>query len=927
MKYNTLKNFLFIAAFICCRQLVQAQAKMATDTINISKKEKENVLYGQQDYNRFVGNMSVVKGDELRTYPAMMVQEALAGRLPGFFSLQNDGNPGEDNFTSYVRGSVGGYITLIDGIERPLNPYDIEQIEEIRLLKDPVSKALYGGRVSNGILIVTTKRGKNISKSEFHASIQKGIKMPTVLPKYLNSYDFASYYNQALANDKITTGVYSQSALDAYKNHNNPYLYPDVDFYGQFLDKSMDLTRISTEYYGGNESTKFYVHGGYQKEGGFEKYASKPRQMQAFNLQGNVDSKFSDQIILHANFAAYMANKQYPGELGGPILGTLATRYPNAYPILVAPDSAGGTSSFKDNPYAQQRQRGYTQENHLRMQTDLSFDFKLDKLVKGLTFKPGYSFDIFHKQNLQKLNTVGIYSIAGFTLDGTPNAFNVLQVPAKATTQTLGDDDYERRWGFTGVLSYEKTFGRNAVNADVVYFITKDVYAGNFQDYKRQNLGLKVNYTYNEKYTLEGVVDYSGSQSYIVNRRFKTFPAFGAGWLISKEGFMKHVSFVDFLKLNASWGIMGDGNIAVNQWRETWSRVNGNYSFNTSAVGSTAQLDQVASNTLNWPTQQETDISLEAKLLKSVGFKFSYFSYLQADLLSKKANVTPLILGGSNFLPQVNYGKTSLKGIEAELSYSGKTGKLGYQIGTHFTYSKSKKVVIDELQDPNYSTKGTPWDAIWGYQANGTYTQADITSIQAGTSTLPKPSYMDPKALRVGNIKYKDLNGDGVIDKYDTKIIGNNAPRMLFAANIKLNYKGFDLFAQFVGYGQYNSLLNSSYYQINSTRKYSRVLIDGLPNGNPHPPLTTGTGTNDFQVSDYWIVNNSFLKLQNVALSYTLPKSILSRLRAGDVKLFLYGTDLLTLSKIKKSDPESLTAGLANYPLFKTYAAGVTVTF
>ncbi|MEO7766240.1 MAG: TonB-dependent receptor plug domain-containing protein, partial [Ferruginibacter sp.] len=697
-------------------------------------------------------------------YPALMVQEALAGQLPGFFLLQNDGNPGEDNFNAFVRGSVGGYITLVDGIERPLNPYDLEQIEEVRLLKDPVSKALYGARVSNGIIMVTTRRGKSLLKSEFHASVQKGVKMPTVLPKYLNAYDFATNYNKALANDNITTGVYNQATLDDYQNKTNPYVNPDVDFYDQFLNKSMELTRVSTEYYGGNASTKFYVHGGYQKEGGLEKYAAKPRQVQAFNLQGNIDSKFSDAITLHANFAGYMANKQYPGDLGGVILNTLSTRYPNAYPIFVARDSAGGTASFKDNPFAQQAQRGYTQENHLRMQTDLGFDFNLDKVVKGLTFKPAYSFDIYHKQNLQKLNTVGIYSISGFDLNGVPNAFNILQVPTKATSQALADDDYGRRWGFTGILAYKHALGKGVLNTDLVYFISKEVYAGEFQDYKRQNLGLRANYTYNEKYTLEGVLNYVGSQSYTVDNRFKTYPALGAGWIISKEAFLKNSSFVDYLKLNASWGIMGDGNIGVNQWRETWGRPNGNYSFNTSATGATAQLNQVASSMLDWPSQRETDISIEANLLKKIEFKFTYFDYLQSDLLSRKENVTPLILGGSNFLPVSNYGKTGLKGIEAELSYSGKAGKLSYEIGSHFTYSKSKRVLIDELPDPNFITQGTPWDAIRGYQSDGTYTQDDITKILAGTSTLALPSYMDPKALRVGNIKYKDQNGDKILD-------------------------------------------------------------------------------------------------------------------------------------------------------------------
>jgi TonB-dependent starch-binding outer membrane protein SusC len=929
MKYK-IKHILPVLLVVFGPIVLKAQSTELKDSIKIEKEKKVNVLYGSQKYDRFVGNMDAVTGDKLKNYPAMMVQEALAGQLPGVFMMQNNGNPGEDNFTSYIRGSVGGFIILVDGVERPLNPYDIEQIDEIRVLKDPVSKALYGGRISNGIIMVTTKRGKTM-KSEFHAGVQRGVKMPTSLPSYLNSYDFATYYNQALANDKITTGVYDQNALDAYKNHTNPYQYPDVDYYGQFLNKSMDLTKISTEYYGGNESTKFYVHGGYQNEGSFEAYGSKPRQMQAYNLQGNLDSKFSEAIMLHANFTGYIAQKQYPGMYtsSSTLFNTLSSRYPNSYPIFVnAHDSVGGTSTYKDNPYGGEAQSGYIVENHFRMQLDLGLDVKLDKLLPGLSYKPNFSFDIYHKQNLQKINTVGIYSIASFNPDGEPLTFNTIQAKNLATSQSLGISAYSRNWGFTNTLSYQKEIGKHAIDADVVYYISRLLTAGILQDYKRENLGMRLNYNYAGKYTLEGVLNYCGSQNFAPDRRFKTYPALGAGWLISKEGFMKGLSFVDFLKINASWGVMGDGytNNTADLWVEKWGAGTA-YAFNTSVTGPTTTLNQVNSLNFNWPDQRETDISLEAVLFKNLSWKVSYFDYLQRGLLSNGVNIIPLIVGGGSFLPQTNFGKTGMRGIEAELSYKGKAGDFRYQIGTHLTISKSNLINVNELPDPNFSTVGTPADAVWGFQAIGKYTQADVDKIVAGTSTMALPAYMDPKALRAGNIIYKDVNNDKVLNKYDSKIIGNNTPRMLYGGDIKLSYKGFDLYAMVLGFGQYNRYLGNSFYQIYSTSKYSTVVVDGLPNGNPQPLLTTGSSPNDFQSSDYWVVNGGYLKLQNVSLSYTLPKSVTKALKMSDMKLFLYGTDLLTFSKIKDSDPEAKTAGLTDYPLFSTYALGVSISF
>ena len=928
MKYK-IKHILLVLLVVANSGFLLAQNKELSDSIKTKMQEKVNVLYGTQKYDRFIGNMDVVEGEKLRKTPAIMVNQALEGQLPGVFIRQNYGTPGEDLFSTTIRGQVGDVITLVDGVERELTPYDMDQIEEIKVLKDPVSKALYGGRISNGIIMVTTRRGKD-GKSEFHASVTRGIKTPTVMPTYLNSYDFANNYNQALKNDNnglLPVGQgYDQTALDAYKNHTNPYLYPDVDFMGQFLNKSMDLTKVSAEYYGGNKITKYYVHGGFQKEGGFETYAPKPRQTQAINLQGNLDSKFSEDIVLHANFNTSLVNKQYPASFN---YATLSQRYPNAYPIIVRGDSVGGTAVFKDNPYAMEKQSGYILDNTLRMQADLSFDVNLGHVIEGLSFKPELSFDLYHRQNLNKIHQVGIYQISSFDLDGKPFGYNTLQDYKYTSGQSLGTSEFSERWGLTGTLAYKREFGKHAIDADLVYYISRYTVAGVFQDYKRENLGLRANYTYAGKYILEGVLNYAGSQSFTPDKRFKYLPAVGAGWLISNENFLKDVTAVNFLKVNASWGISGNGNIPVNLWRESWINY-GSYAFNAGATLSTTALNTVSSALLDWPTQSETDISLEAKLLNHLTLKASYFNYLQEGYTAKGTSTIPFIVGNENFMPVINFGKTGLKGYEVELKYNGNVRDFNYEVGAHLTNSFNAKVKIDETPDPNFSTLGTPWNAVWGYHAVGTYSADDIAAIKAGNAgkgtNLPLVSYMDPKSLLVGNIKYQDVNGDGIIDKYDTKVIGNYSPDMMYGGDLRLSYKGFEVYAMVLGYGRFNNILNTSFYQINSTRKYSTVVTDGLPNGNPQPLLTTTTGTNDFQSSDYWIVDQSYIKLQNVSVSYSFPKNWIKSWKLSDLKLSLTGNDLMTFSKIKKSDPESLDAGVGNYPLFRTFAIGLSIS-
>ena len=496
--------FLAFLASVCSLDMAAQAIPMPADTLNLANQEV-NVLFGTQKYGRFVGNMNSIKGDNLTTYPTLMVNEALAGRLPGLFMMQNNGEPGENSFTSYIRGNVGGYITLIDGVERPLGTYDIDQIEEIRVLKDPVSKALYGGRTSNGIIMITTKRGKSI-ESEFKVNVQGGIKMPSRLPGYLNSYDFATRYNQALANDNISVGAYTQEALDAYKNHSMPYKYPDVDYYDQFLNNSMNIMRVNAEYYGGNERTVYFIHGGYQNEGGLEAYGDKKTNFNAFTLQGNLDTRFSDKILLHANAIGYIGSKQSPGDFS---FETLSSRYPNAYPILVGRDSVGGTSSWRDNPYAEQTQKGYRKENLVMIQADLGLEFKLDAITKGLSFKPAFSMDIFHNQQLNKIHRPAIYNISSFDGYGNPLTFNTIQTQQLATSQSMGTSEYTNRWAFTGILGYEREFGKHQLNADLVYYLAKLTTVEQLYDNKIQSLGLRANYTFNGKYTEAGCLLYT----------------------------------------------------------------------------------------------------------------------------------------------------------------------------------------------------------------------------------------------------------------------------------------------------------------------------------------------------------------------------------------------------------------------------------
>lgn len=920
---------ILVAIIILLPALVKAQESgMEPDSAKTI-----SVLNGERTWDRFVGNVNSVTATELGQYPAIDAREALAGKIPGLFVLQNNGDIGidntvaeDDNFNMFIRGSLGDYIVIVDGFERPFANIPIEQIKDIKVFKDPVTKSMYGGRISNGVIMITTKRGVK-GKKEFHAKVQRGIKLPTKLPEYLNAADFATSYNEAVKNDNNGTlpdGLgYTDEQIEGYRSQSNPYLYPDVDYYDEFLNKSMDITRFSAEYFGGNNRTQYYFQTGIQNEGGLEKYGSHPTSATKYNLKANLDADFSDYIGVIADFGGYLGERDYPGNFD---ISTLSKRYPNAYPILLGADSAGGTSTFKDNPYAAQALSGFVKETYIQMQTNLGFEFKLDKVVDGLSVKPYFSFDIYHQQNLNKKNTVGIYEITDFDEQGNPAQIAERQQEKLATAQTIGTDNYIRRWAFNTLASWDKQIGDHAVTTDALFLISQETMARRFDDYKRENITLRSNYSYKGKYNVEGTLNYSGSDSYAKENRFKIFPALGFGWILSKESFLNSES-VDFLRLNATWGVMGNGDVRTRLWYESWSQPT-SYRYN---VTSSRRLDGshftlIPNPEIDWPTLREIDINLEARLMKNIAIKASYFNYRNKGTVSQAENVKPGIIGGKDNLPFQNFGENSLSGVEFELGYQYVSGDWTFGALGHMTMSKSKKIVVNEIPDPLYTTVGDATDDIRGYEAIGFYTQADIDAAIAGTG--PIPTYMSPKDLVVGNIKYADLNTDGFIDKYDRVVVGNETPRLMYGLNLNVGYKGFKLYASFLGYGKYNSLLReSSIYHAYTNRKYSTIVKDGLPNGNRHPVLTTGTATNDAQRSSYWIANNSFLKLKNLSLSYSLPDQWANAVRLGDITVYVYGSNVLTISKIKDSDPESLKAGIDAYPLFSTYAAGLSISF
>lgn len=889
--------------------------------------------FGSTDERRTVGAYSKVTGDKLEMTPTLSVQSALGGRLNGLFQLQNTLVPGWTTHTMFSRVGWGNTLILVDGVERTLDYLEPEVIESVELLKDATLKALYGGLQANAILLVTTKRGKAYENS-VRVNIERGIQMPDRLPAFLNSYDYATFYNQAMANDGFGP-LYDQTALDAYKNHTDPILYPDVDYYSQFLNETFSISRVNTQFRGGTDNSRYFAHIGYQGNGGLERYTDYPNSDNILTVRTSIDMDVLDFISFSGGFNGVYQTKEWPNISTQNFFSPLANHRPNDYPILIPGEMVGkpeveyvigGTSEKTNNPYGLLTGRGYAERRYTYIQSDFGLTFNLNQWIQGLTVKPYVSFDVYNVETATKSATFAVYEPVRDLSTGTVT-FSQWGENTQDTKQSRTGAEVERNYAVNILADYHRTFRKHDIKGLLNFFQSRNEIRNIHEDPRRQNLGLHLSDMISDKYLLEFNINRVGVTSFSNENRYGWFPAFGVGYILSEENYLSGSEFLEFLKIRASYGILGstsyssEGGFASHLYRDVWKVLG---TINLDGENYRVAMDRTGNPDLGYQKSYEFNIGLDAVMFEnSTRLSFGYFNNVNDDWFDTRGDMIPGVIGLNEALPYYNYSKFGQKGFEGELWYNRFLGDLHFSFGANFTYGITDRIkdAYSPYPEESFSgmiTIGRPLDVILGLQAIGVFAdQADIEQ-------SPRQTY---GPVRPGDIKYADNNNDDFIDERDRVDIGNSDPRLQFGFNFDFRFKGLNLNILAIGYGKYNRLLNTPYYQIYGDRKYSSVVIDGLPNGNPHPQLSAIAAENNFVNSDYWIVNGGFLKLRNVEFGYTLPHRLTERIGLNSVKLFTRGHNLATFSKIKDLDPENLNAGIGNFPLVTTVTMGLSVSF
>lgn len=897
-------------------------------------EDKVELPFRETVAREVVGAISTIGEDIISKSNQMNVLNILSGKAPGLNVSQVPAEPGRSATILNIRGlsrstTDNAPLIIIDGIERPLEDLTPEEIESITVLKDATSKILYGPKAVNGVLLVKTKRGIKY-KRERQFNIEFGAQLPVRMPEYLNSADYATMYNQARFNDGLSP-YYTQADIDGYRMKTNSILYPDVDFHKLCLNDHMSYRKAIAQFRGGNEAAQYYVNATYAGYGGYEAIGNS-NTSNKFNLRVNLDYKVNDWLKAFVDIAGQMEFYTTNYMLADELFFRLSSHRPNAYPVRFSDPENSETeiygamenanlASSRENIYAEMLLGGSKENTVRKGQTNIGLDLSLDRYVKGLSAKAYVTFDVYNYLVVGKNENFSSYRplFSKNSLIGK----ELLTVEKKVSDKSRIEDQMYRNYGYFGQLSYDRIFRtKHQLKSDLVIFQSKRENLGSSQDDVNRTFALRTNYVYNKKWIAELDMAVMGSSRFAKGNRYGYFPTVGLAWIASEEKFLKDKEWLDFLKIKASTGLLGTDNyfdffLFESRWNTNQST---HFGPKLEEDINTSTLVHVGNPDLTWEKSFEINIGAEASFLNCLTANFNYFNNYRYDILTPITSFSS-INGGE--LMYRNYGSVRNQGIELALEYSGNIGKFHYSIGGNTIWSKAVYEKADDMEGlpSNRKKEGKPLDTYFGLMAEGLFKSKDEIA------THP---VQDFGPIQIGDVKYTNINNDSRINENDMLPIGNEYPRFQFGLNINLAYKGFELSLSGSGMAQYDIYLNNSYYWMREDQKYSTFVKEYF---NPStgegkfPRLRTQQNQNNYRSSSLWMRSGNFFKLRDAMFSYSLPQNIANKMTLKQVKLFVRGSNLFTISSIKDLDPEYIDAGVTGYPFFRSFTGGINVVF
>lgn len=921
---------------------LQATAQLH-DSTRVAKKTETNkttaIAYGQQQKNAVSASVSTVSGDELIKRTSYGTAESLSGMLPGLFVEEKALEPGSTKLNMFIRGKAtfgnasNAPLVYVDGFERDLSELTVEDIENISVLKDAASCALYGSRGANGVILVTTKRGAE-QKTKFRFSSQYGLQQPTKLPEFVPSKEFVGLYNQALDNDGMAHLQYTGERIAGYEN-GDPYFYPNFDWANEMLATSAPLSNLNFSATGGTKNTQFYVNIGYLNHKGIykgtEKYGdySTNINLDRYNFRSNLDLIVMKGLSVKMDVSGQISTKNAPNSSTNSIWNAMYKYPTHWFPVEVEPGIPGGTPVYTNSPVGQITELGYDRISSRYIQSSLQANYDFAGKLKGLSAGIRYAYDNSYTITENYSKTFAVKEVLGMTNSGEPVLSPLIGKQSTVLNFSISGESQSRRNSFEAYTEYEKTFGQSTLNAVILYHQDKQ-YIDQYSPYAFQTVGARLQYGLKNTYFAELTGSMSGTEVFAVRHRLNFYPALSAAWILSNEAFFGSVEGVDYLKLKASAGYTGNSSIGERFTYRQLYVTSGSMIF---GKGNTATSWGLAEGTLpNIDLKPERAFKFNAgfstQLFSAITLEAEYFTEERTNILTTAGNQISTVTGVG--LPNINTGRSRVSGIDGSLIYNQQIENLGITTGITFSYFNSEIKEINEQPLPASASyqlqKGTAIGSVLGLQATGFYqSEAEIASDPV------KPQF---GTVKPGDIRYKDQNGDNKIDDYDRVYLpGLNMANMDIGFQVGLDYKGFDLSAFF------NAQLGESIYLGESpllfwplTQESSRItryVADRKPwtaeNAAVagYPRLTTQESPNNYRRSDFWMVNGNKIRLRTLELGYSLKATTAKRLMLTGARFYARGMNLFSLDHLKEIDP----ASLSGYPMMQSLHLGMDIHF
>lgn len=900
------------------------------------------VGYGTAKKVNLTGALSTISSKELEGRPITNISSALEGTMAGVTAIVNNGQPGNDQADIHIRGvgTLGdsGALIIVDGISGFMDDINPSDIESITVLKDAASAAIYGSRAANGVILITTKNGKK-GEVTAHYKMNFGQQSMTDTPDFINSWQASTLYNEALVNEGKSP-KYSDAQIQKFKDGSDPEHYPNTNWYKLFWRGNGIQQNHSFDVSGGNEKTQSYLSVGYLSQNGLVQGSSLERYTSHFKI----DTQLSSRVKLSGNITYSQQLFHEPASniyrTFGALIGTLNQTG------RVVPNKINGYYGYSDegNPVAVLNGGS----NNFNKTHHLSAIFQADiEILKDLHLKPllGYTAGITEVK--LKMNDLQYY-------DPNTGAPSLWEGPNRVANNTSMSDNLTMQ----ALLQYNKTFGEHEVNflagfsqehnkydylfgSRIGYLnnalaqldagpVTGEQNSGNSSEYALQSFFGRINYSFKKKYLLEGDIRDDGSSRFAPANRWAIFPSASVGWRISEEPFFEPVKkIVSDLKFRGSWGMLGNQNIGTYPYQATIATGH-NYTFGGQTVDGIAPENGVNAN-IKWETTKTADIGLDAVLMKGqLTFTGDYFIRNTDDILLS----LPVSNAFGLNVPVINAGSVQNKGLELMAGYRLKKGDFTFNVNANVSFIKNEITSLAGTGPfPNGSTiqgVGLPINSLYGWVSEGLFkTQAEIVG-HADQSGMGGP-------VAPGDIKYKDLNKDGVIDGKDRQYLGTYFPKLTYGMNISAAWKGFDVVLFLQGAGDVKSyvsgrILGSLYDKDGDP---TSIWLNRWTTTNPNatfPRVWNSNSQNDPSAtpSSFWVRDASYVRLKNVQVGYTLPTNLLARVGIKNARIFWTANNLLTFTKFYKwVDPEApLGGGYGySYPMVKVNSLGLNLTF